>query len=312
MSVLVTGGDGFVGRRLCRRLEESGRRAVSFDLPRDVSDAEGVRAAVEEARPEAIVHLAAISHVPDSLRAPALTWRVNFGGARAVLDAAAQVGGIRVLLVGSCLSYGPGEPGGAAFQEDAPLRPGTPYAWTKAAADRLGGLYAARGVDVVRLRPFNHTGAGRPATFVESSFARQLARIERGEQEPTLAVGNLDAVRDFLHVEDVVDAYLRLLDPAVPAGVYNVASGVGVRIGDLLETLFEASSTRPHVERDPELFRPADASVGDAGRLQAATGWKQERSLGEALTELLDAWREALADGDGGPPQASGSPSDAA
>ena len=140
--------------------------------------------------------------------------------------------------------------------------------------DRLGAVYAARGVDVVRVRPFNHTGAGRPPTFVESSFARQLASIERGEQEPLLGVGNLDAVRDFLHVEDVVDAYVRLLDPSVPAGVYNVASGHGVSIAELLEMLLSVSTARPRIELDPARFRPTDASVGDAGRLQAATGWK--------------------------------------
>ena len=271
-----------------------GQKAISFDLPDDVADPTAVATVVQRERPEAIVHLAAISHVPESVRVPALTWRVNYGGARAVLDAAARFGGIRVLLVGSCLSYGPGEPGARAFDEGAPLRPQTPYAWTKSAADRLGAVYAARGVEVLRVRPFNHTGAGRPPTFVESSFARQLASIERGEQEPLLGVGNLDAVRDFLHVEDVVDAYLRLLDPSVPAGVYNVASGHGVSIAELLEMLLSVSTARPRIELDPSRFRPTDASVGDAGRLQAATGWKPQRSLRDAMRELLDDWRAEL------------------
>jgi GDP-4-dehydro-6-deoxy-D-mannose reductase len=147
---------------------------------------------------------------------------------------------------------------------------------------------------VVRVRPFNHTGAGRPDRFVESSFARQIAEIEAGLRPPEMAVGNLDAVRDFLDVEDVIGAYVRLLEPGVPAGVYNVASGTGTRIRDLLDLLLAQSEVRPEVETDEARWRPADTSVGSAERLAKATGWAPEIPLQETLKNLLDGWRQAV------------------
>ena len=126
----------------------------------------------------------------------------------------------------------------------------------------------------MRVRPFNHTGPGQPPDFVAPSFARQIAEIARGRSAPRIAVGNLDSVRDFLDVDDVVDAYLRLLDPRRPCGAYNVASGVGRRIGELLDTLIELAGARCEVEVDPERVRPTDHAVGDASRLRAATGWE--------------------------------------
>ena len=147
---------------------------------------------------------------------------------------------------------------------------------------------------MVRVRPFNHTGPGRPDRFVESSFARQIAEIEAGLRPPKMAVGNLDAVRDFLDVEDVLDAYVRLLDPEVPAGVYNVASGKGTSIRDLLDLLLAETSIRPEVKVDQARWRPADSSVGSAERLEKATGWAPTIPLRETLRRLLDGWRQAV------------------
>jgi len=295
MRVFVTGVAGFVGQRLEARLQAAGAQVIGTDLELDVGDAGRVAEAVTEARPDAIVHLAAISFVPEAESNPQAVYRVNFLGAHSILEAAQKISpDVRVLLVGSGYVYGAADPGAPPFDESSPLRPDSHYAWSKAAADLLGGFYEGRGVDVVRVRPFNHTGPGRPDRFVESSFARQIAEIEAGLRTPKMAVGNLDAVRDFLDVEDVLDAYLRLLDPKVPAGVYNVASGRGTSIRDLLELLLAETPSRPEVEVDQARWRPADSVVGSADRLEAATGWAPAIPLRETLRTLLDHWREAV------------------
>jgi len=295
MQVFVTGVAGFVGQRLEARLQAEGARVIGTDLELDVADAGRVADAVAAARPDAIVHLAAISFVPDTQSDPGAAFRVNFLGAQSILEAARKISpGVRLLLVTSGHIYGSADPGDPPFDESSPLRPDSPYAWSKAAADLLAGVYQDRGVDVVRVRPFNHTGPGRPDRFVESSFARQIAEIEAGLRPPKLAVGNLDAIRDFLDVEDVIDAYLRLLDPSVPAGPYNVASGRGISIRDLLDLLLAESSIRPEVEVDEARWRPSDSSIGSAERLQKGTGWAPVIPLRETLKRLLQSWREAI------------------
>ena len=150
-------------------------------------------------------------------------------------------------------------------------------------------------LDVVRVRAFNHTGPGQGDAFVCASFARQAAEIAAGRREPILKVGTLESLRDFLDVDDVLAAYLALLDRRVPAAAYNVASGVGRRVGDLLQTLLSLAGIAPRVEIDPARVRPADASVGDASRLRAATGWQPRVPFELTLRRLLDHWKARLA-----------------
>jgi len=290
--IWVTGAGGFVGRHLAPRLQAAGARVTPTDTDLDVGDAAAVASAMARIRPDAVVHLAARSSVSASEADAHGVYRVNFGGAQAVLAGAREhAPGARILLVGSGQVYGSAAPGALPFDESAALRPASPYAWSKACADLLGGAYAARGIDVVQVRPFNHTGPGQGDAFVASSFARQVAEIEAGRREPVLHVGNLDSVRDFLDVEDVVDAYLRLLDPAIPSAVYNVASGRGVPIRRLLEMVLALSSASPRLECTPDRFRSRDACVGDARRLARATGWEPRRPLEATLARLLQDWR---------------------
>jgi GDP-4-dehydro-6-deoxy-D-mannose reductase len=236
-----------------------------------------------------------VSSVPASRREPELTWRVNYLGARNLLEAAARKApGARVILVCSGDEYGPAEAGAPAFDEASPLRPHSPYARSKAAADLLGQVFAGRGLDVVRPRPFNHTGPGQSDAFVLASFARQALEIAHGLREPVLRVGNLDSVRDFLDVDDVVEAYLRLARREVPADAYNVASGRGVRVGDALERLLALAGVSPRIEIDPERLRPADFSVGDASRLRRTTGWEPRVPFERTLARLFDDWRTRI------------------
>ena len=295
MHALVTGSAGFVGRHLLPRLRAAGFEVVGTDLELDVANASAVASKVAELRPEAIVHLAALSSVAASRQKTELAYRVNYLGARSILEAAARAAPeARVLLVGSAEEYGSAEPGSLPFTEATPLRPGSPYARTKAAADLLGATYAERGLEVVRVRPFNHAGPGQSDTFVLASFARQVAEIESRRREPVLEVGNLNSVRDFLDIEDVIEAYLALLDRGVPAGVYNVASGKGAPLGDHLDALLALASLHPAIEVDPERLRPADFSVGDAGRLREATAWEPRILLSRTLEQVLEYWRKQV------------------
>ena len=295
MKVLVTGASGFVGGHLCRRLEADGCEVVARDRDLDVRDAGAVAHFVSEQQPDAIVHLAALSFVPDSHADPWAAFRINFLGTRNLLDAVRARGGkIRLLSISSAAVYGSRAPDEPAFHEEDPLAPGSPYARSKAAGDLLSAAAAREGVNCVTLRPFNHSGPGRPDHFAESSFARQLVEIEAGRRPPRLEVGNLDAVRDYLHVEDVVDAYCSLLAADAPTGVFNVASGRSHSLRDIVEGLCQRTGQSPEIVVDPERWRPTDASRGDASRLRAATGWEPSRSLDAILDALVEDWRARL------------------
>jgi GDP-4-dehydro-6-deoxy-D-mannose reductase len=294
--IWVTGAGGFVGRHLVPHLRAAGAEVVVTDHEVDAADPAEVAAAMARARPDAVAHLAARSSVAASAANARGVFEVNYLGTAALLAAAARCSPApRVLLAGTGQVYGSAAPGAPPFAEDAPLRPASPYAWSKAAGDLLGADYAARGVPVVRARAFNHTGAGQSEVFAASSFARQLVEIELGQREPVLRVGNLDSVRDFLAVEDVVEAYARLLQPDVPAGVYNIASGRGRSLRQVLDLLLARVQVEPRVEVDPARFRPVEVSVGDPTRLAETTGWEPRRSLEGCLEGVLASWRQRLA-----------------
>jgi len=174
---------------------------------------------------------------------------------------------------------------------------------SKIAQGYLGLQYAlTHGVPVVRTRTFHHTGPGRGEAFAESSFARQIAEIERGGREPALRVGNLDAIRDFADVRDTVRAYWSLLDRGESGEVYNVCTGRGQRIRDLLDVLLKVSGARVDVRVDEKRLRPSDIPVlvGDPEKLQRATGWEPRIGLEKTLKDLLNDWRARLRD-DGRP-----------
>lgn len=292
MRIWVTGAAGFVGRRLIARLCSAGHTPIGVDREVELTDRGRLARSLAAARADAVVHLAALSWPAHAMREPERAARVNYLGTHALLEAVrAEAPRARVLLVTSGDVYGSSAEGARAFSEDDALAPSSPYARSKACADLLGARYAAAGLAVVRVRPFNHTGPGQAPQFVAPAFARQVAAIAAGRAEPRLAVGNLASVRDFLDVDDVLDAYERLLDPAVAPGVYNVASGIGRRIGDLLDVLIELAGARCEVVVDPERVRPTDYAVGDATRLREATGWQPRIPWRDTLSRLLAAAR---------------------
>ena len=311
--VLVTGCSGFVGGHLVAALRDRVPEvevvgtthgvAGALDgtvrmVPLDVTDRAATEAVVAAERPDAVVHLAALSHVTDSAADPTRTLSVNLLGtlnlADAVLDHAPEA---RFLFVGSSEAYGRTlARWDRPLDEDAPFAPNNPYATSKAAADLLvGELAARRGLRAVRFRPFNHTGPGQDARFVVPAFARQIARIEAGAQEPVVRVGDLTARREFLDVRDVVRAYAdAALRPEPMEGglALNLATGRPVTIRSVLDTLIGLSGASIRVERDPNRMRPPEAGYagGDASAA-AALGWRATVPLETTLAAVLDSAR---------------------
>jgi GDP-4-dehydro-6-deoxy-D-mannose reductase len=290
--VLVTGAGGFVGTHL---LELLGDEAVPLEA--DVTDPGALADSIREVRPSAVVHLAALSWVAESWREPARVWEVNVVGTVHVLEAVrGELPEARVLVVSTGEVYGRAER--IPTPEDAPLAPVSPYAASKAAAEIACRQAHAAGLDVVVARAFPHEGPGRDERFAVGSWTRQLAELELAGGG-TLRVGNLDVERDIADVRDVCRAYRLLLEPSVPAEVYNVATGKPVRMSRVVELLVGMVDCPVTVEPDPERLRPADIPVvsGDASRLERATGWQPEIPLERTLADTLEAARQAVVAG---------------
>ena len=267
-------------------------------LPLDVTDAEQVSSVLAAERPTHVFHLAAIAAIQAARRDVRQTWAVNFGGSLNVAIAVAEtVPDCRVLFCGSGLVYGTNAPGGRPFDESAPLDPADAYGASKAAADVMVGQMAKQGLRAIRLRPFNHTGPGQSEHFVVPAFAAQIAKIERGEQEPVIHVGSLTSRRDFLDVRDVVDAYVRavLRFDDLPVGcALNVASGRAISMGEILDILLAMSSKTVEVRQDTSRLRSNDASaiIGDASRARRLLDWQPRTDITATLGAVLDYYRD--------------------
>lgn len=289
--VLVTGAGGFAGVHLLRELGES---AVPADA--DVRDPQALARTIREARPGAVVHLAAISSVGDSWADPAETWQVNAIGTVNLLEAArTEAPEARIVVVSTGEVYGRADE--VPTREDAPPRPLSPYAAAKAAAELAAGqARRAGGLDVVVARAFQHEGPGRGERFAIGSWTRQIAELEQAGGG-SLLVGDLTAERDITDVRDVCRAYRLLLDRDVRAETYNVASGRTVTMSEVADLLAGMARCPVEIERDPARMRPSELPVvcGDPGRLIAATGWRPEIPLEQTLADALDYARAVVA-----------------
>jgi GDP-4-dehydro-6-deoxy-D-mannose reductase len=313
--ILVTGAGGFVGGWLLRALRgllgESDRivptvRDASELGPEhgamvlDLADRDAIDRTVAEAQPTALIHLAAISAVGAVARDPDAAWDINVKATHHLASALLRhCPRARFVQIGSGEVYGGSVAAGASLtDENAPLRPHTLYAVTKAAADLLIGQMQGQGLDAVRFRTFNHTGPGQGTDFAVPAFAAQVARIEAGLQEPVIAVGDLAAMRDFCDVRDVVRAYARaaLCEPA-PAPVINIAGGRSCSVRSVLDRLLALSGARIEIRVDPARLRAPepprpDVDVSLASR---ALGWRPEIPLEDTLRAVLDHWRQVVA-----------------
>lgn len=310
MSGLITGAGGFVGPHLARHLHTLGQDVHGLGRGEpvagynafhraDLMDRERMCQVIGLAGPDVIYHLAAQSAVPQSWADPAGTIVNNLVGEINLLEAVRAAGIDPVIVVAvSSDAYGRVPPEANPVNEDVPFHPLSPYAVSKAAQDLLSYQYAAgRGMRIVRMRTFNHLGPGQSDRFAIPSFARQIAEIERGLRSPVLETGDLSAERDFTDVRDVARAYGLAAERCIPGEAYNVGSGVGRRIGDLLHLLVGMSDVTIAVRQSPARFRPADVPrmVCDASRFQAATGWAPAIPLEQSLHDVLEDWRRRIA-----------------
>jgi GDP-4-dehydro-6-deoxy-D-mannose reductase len=294
MRAFVTGGHGFVGPWLSRHLSAEGDELVLSDPSLDIGDGEGLRQAMAAARPDVVYHLAAQSSVGESWQAPAETWRVNALGTVQVLGAVQDsCPGARVVLVSSVEVYGAVAPSDLPITETAPFRPATPYAASKVAAEMAGlQAYLGRRLDVIRARPFNHTGPGQTDRFFVPSMARQIVEgCRSGDTE--LRTGNLTVCRDILDVRDVVRAYRLLALRGRPGEAYNVCSGRSVPLRQVLEHLLTAAGCTMTPVVDPQRLRPVDLPDlrGDPTHLRQDTGWEPAIDLEVTLADVIGYWR---------------------
>jgi GDP-4-dehydro-6-deoxy-D-mannose reductase len=317
MRVLITGFTGFVGSHLAEHLIARGdvevfgthrwrsrmdnvehlRDRVRF-VECDLRDAGAILRVLREVRPERIFHLAAQSYVPTSWLAPAETLSGNVLGQLHLFEAIRALDlPARVHIAGSSEEYGLVLPDEIPIREDNPLRPLSPYAVSKVAQDMLAYQYwQSYRLHAVRTRGFNHTGPRRGEVFVTSNFARQIAQIEKGLREPVVWVGNLDSVRDFTDVRDMVRAYWLALERGAPGEVYNVCSGRGYTARQVLDILLGLAQVKVTVQEDPARMRPSDVTllVGDCSKFRNATGWQSTIPFEVTLKDLLEHWRSRV------------------
>jgi GDP-4-dehydro-6-deoxy-D-mannose reductase len=292
--ILVTGSKGFVGQWLIAHLEDQGDEIIGLDAEVDITDAAALRDAFVAAAPEAVCHLAALASVGASWGASEATYRVNTVGSANVLDAALACSERpRVLLISSSEVYGRVRPEDLPLGEDRPFAPVSPYAASKAAAELVGlQAWLGAGLEVVRARPFNHTGPGQRRDFVVPALAEQIARaVQSGADR--LSTGNLEARRDLSDVRDVVRAYRLLLAGGEPGQVYNVCRGEAVSIREIAERLLAIAGVDLPIVVDPERVRPVEIPelCGDPGRIRAAVSWEPQYDLDRTLADVLAYWQ---------------------
>jgi len=295
MRIAVTGADGFVGRHLCDHLRARGDEVLAYGgptatlagtKPLDICRSAEVARMIAESEPEALIHLAGWASVGSSYAEPSACFEVNALGAAYVLDAIrTRCPKARVLLVSSGEVYGD-LPGGRACSESDPTAPKSPYAVSKLAAELVAHqFFASYQTDVVITRSFNHVGKGQDQRFVIPSLAQQMRDIAAGKvASRRILVGNLDPVRDFSNVLDVVEAYRLLLERGVSGETYNVCSGRAQSIREVVEALMLAIGVEVELVVDPERVRATDIArlVGDPSKI-SALGWRAQRSALEGI-----------------------------
>jgi GDP-4-dehydro-6-deoxy-D-mannose reductase len=319
MKALITGITGFAGSHLAEYLLAEHPEVEVYGTYRwrsrmdnvehlrgrirlvecDLRDFSSVLATLERTRPDYVFHLAAQSFVPASWTAPNETLTTNITGQVNLFEAIRALRLDPVVQI-ACSSeqYGMVLPDETPIKETNPLRPLSSYAVSKVAQDLLGYQYfQSYGLKAVRTRGFNHTGPRRGQVFVSSNFCSQVASIELGLQEPVIRVGNLEAIRDFTDVRDMVRAYWLAVTRARPGEVYNIATGHGIRVREMLDRLLALSQAKVKVEVDPDRLRPSDVEIliGDSSKFRADTGWEPRIPFERTLSDLLDYWRETLA-----------------
>ncbi len=314
MRILVTGASGFAGSHLVEALKQSpegkdleifgtvynGSGILTEMLPQDhiislnLLDREAVKSLFTTVKPDQIYHLASFAFVGQSFERGAEVLTNNIGLQEHVLEAVLRYApSARVLIIGSAEEYGLSEQGESPIKEDHPFRPVNPYAVSKVAQDLLAYAYTvSHKLNIVRVRPFNHIGERQTTDFAIPAFAKQIVSIERGQQD-SLSVGNLTGLRDFTDVKDMMRAYILLMEKGQVGEVYNIGSGIGVKMSEIVDTFIAMSTAKIIVKQDEKRFRSLDIPeiIADASKIQAL-GWKAAIPLDETLKRVLEYWRK--------------------
>lgn len=314
MKILVTGAAGFVGKHLLEYLKkDNGHKILGIDLSfkgfnlnkssgnidileADLTDKKLVSGIIKEFKPEQVYHLAAQSSVSYSWENPVKTFRINvFGGINIMESLRLFSPGCRILMVCTAEEYGGTNNGNKPIDEDSRIFPQNPYAISKSALDFFSTVYHnAYKLPVFISRSFNQIGPGQSERFVCSDFARQIALIEKGLQDPVINVGNLESERDFLDVRDAVRAYFSIVNKGYAGEIYNVCSGNKYKISDLLDMLISLSTYKNiRINVNKSKFRAIDVKViyGNNSKLKAHTGWESGYPIKISLRDTVDYWR---------------------
>jgi len=312
----ITGITGFVGSHLAELLLREGLEVYGLCRWRsrtenietikekinlvegDLLDLTSLQRAMIDIRPDFVFHLAGQSFVPASWASPAATFEINVVGSCNLFEAI-RTAKIDPVIQIACSSeeYGLVKEDEVPIKESNPLRPLSPYGVSKIALDYMGyQYYQSYKMKIIRTRAFNHTGPRRGEVFVCSSFAKQIAEAEAGLRKPILLVGNLEAIRDFTDVRDMVRAYWLAVLKGKPGEVYNIAQGKGVKIREVLDLLLSMSRIKIEVKQDPAKMRPSDVPIliGEAEKFRKRTGWKPEIPFHKTLEDPLNYWRERV------------------
>ncbi|MCH7952101.1 GDP-mannose 4,6-dehydratase [Patescibacteria group bacterium] len=320
MNILITGASGFVGTHFVRLYVKERKRVklhcatyggygeLARFIPEDqlyeidLGDPERVKELVKKVAPTHIVHLAALAAVGESFTNPQKVLKNNILITANLFEAVRErARNTTVLLIGSADEYGLVEPSDVPINEEVPLRPTSPYAVSKVAVDYLGLQYfLSYKLKIIRLRPFNHIGEYQGVGFAVADFAKQIVEAER-DRRKVVKVGNLTAIRDFTDVKDMVHAYELALEKCIPGEVYNIGSGKGIRMQDVLNMMLKKARREIRVEVDPKRYRPVDVEsvIADASKFSKQTGWKPRIPLESTLERVLHYWRKKLRHEDG-------------
>ena len=310
-SVLITGGTGFVGSHLVEALINSGNKNIFVTnyspeagyvgklLPKeniiqiDLTDRESTFSLIKKLQPSHIYHLASIAVVGGSFEKASQIFQNNISLQLNILEAIRQFcPNSRTLIVGSGAEYGKTKPG-ESINEQTLLNPIDPYAVSKVTQDLLAlSYFHSYNLDIIRARPFNHIGERQTTDFAIPSFVSQIVEIENGKRDK-LRVGNLDAIRDFTDVKDVVKAYILLMNQAVTGEVYNIASHTGYSMKEVLDIMIKLAKIDVKIEQDPARMRPSDIPNMSVNiEKLSALGWKPEIHIEQSLARIFAQWRE--------------------
>jgi GDP-4-dehydro-6-deoxy-D-mannose reductase len=301
-TVLITGSEGFVGNHLSKALQEDLYKIVQTShpllipenetyVPLDIVNAEMTREVIKTHMPDIIFHLAALSSVSKSLRDRPLTYNTNILGTVHLLEAAAGLDKpVRFIFVSTCEVYGDG---GDNITETSSIMLKSPYAVSKYTGELICQNYGVLGIEYVILRPFNHIGPGQAEWFVIPTIAKQIAEIEKGNRPPLIELGNIEAKREFMNVQDVVNAYTLAIEQCKPGEVYNISSHTGYSIAEAIDAFKKLAKKDFEIKIDPARLRKDDISIliGNGRKFSHLTGWRPKISFTKTLEDLLNYWR---------------------